>query len=334
VGVCKFVRFCVYVVCVRVRVYLFIIAAAAPAGVVASGSFDHTLRLWDAANGGSKGVLAGHAGEVVALVWAHDGRRLASASMDKTVAVWDAGRGVRTAALSPPSAREVSCVDAAAWSPDVFLSGDMGGAALLWDARAPGAPSCVLGSRGGRAHSGALAAAVLSPRPEHVLTGGGDGAVALWDVRAPPAPVAVIANFRGEATCAVFSASGGAVCAGGADGRVVYAAVSSASASDAASAAAAVCDRGRQHNGSVSCVAFNYAGTAYASSGADGCARVYAVVGPVESPPPPQILAGPHGSDVFRVAFSYAGDQVVTAATDTTVAVWRAPPLREQHGGK
>ena len=327
---------CVLWVCARVYLRAHVCVCGGPsrrgrAGLVASGAFDHTVRLWDTAAGGAKAVLSGHTGEVVTLEWAHDGRRLVSGSMDKTAAVWDGARGERVATLAAAAGAEVSCVGAAAWHPEVFLSADMAGAVQLWDVRSPGAPSCALGggrgaggggTGGGRAHAGAVAVAALSPAPDHVLTASADGSVALWDTRRAHAPARVLANFRGEATCAAWSATGGAACAGGSDGRVVYSAVTPAGGGEAE----ALGDKGKQHNGGVSCVAFNSQGTAFASSGADGCARVYDVSGGIDAPRVPQILAGPHGADVFRVLFSYTGDHVVTAATDTTVAVWRALP--------
>ncbi len=53
---------------------------------MASGSFDKTIRVWDVGAGTLEQTLAGHKGEVVAVVAC--GQRLISSSMDKTVKVW------------------------------------------------------------------------------------------------------------------------------------------------------------------------------------------------------------------------------------------------------
>ena len=61
---------------------------------IASGSFDNTVRLWDAATGQPVGApLTGHTGAVTSVAFSPDGTRLASGGDDKTVRVWDAATG-------------------------------------------------------------------------------------------------------------------------------------------------------------------------------------------------------------------------------------------------
>lgn len=58
------------------------------AGLLASGSADHTIRVWDVLHGECLEVLNGHAFGVPALVVTHTGL-LVSGSVDKTVRIWD-----------------------------------------------------------------------------------------------------------------------------------------------------------------------------------------------------------------------------------------------------
>ena len=53
---------------------------------MASGSVDKTIRVWDVGAGTLEQTLAGHEGDVVALVAC--GQRLISSSVDRTVKVW------------------------------------------------------------------------------------------------------------------------------------------------------------------------------------------------------------------------------------------------------
>ncbi|UKZ72431.1 hypothetical protein TrVFT333_000060 [Trichoderma virens FT-333] len=60
---------------------------------LASGSRDHTIRVWDASSGACLRTLEGHSGWVSSVVFSPDGQRLASGSHDNTVRVWDANSG-------------------------------------------------------------------------------------------------------------------------------------------------------------------------------------------------------------------------------------------------
>ncbi|RYP29509.1 hypothetical protein DL767_006699 [Monosporascus sp. MG133] len=60
---------------------------------LASGSYDRTVKVWDAATGACLSTLEGHGGEVNSVAFSPNGSRLASGSYDGTVKVWDAATG-------------------------------------------------------------------------------------------------------------------------------------------------------------------------------------------------------------------------------------------------
>jgi WD40 repeat protein len=57
--------------------------------LLASASYDQTIRLWDSRTGTSRGTLEGHSGGVNTVAFSPDGQLLASASHDQTVRLWD-----------------------------------------------------------------------------------------------------------------------------------------------------------------------------------------------------------------------------------------------------
>ena len=88
--------------------------AVNPGGdLIASGSIDHTVRLWDAATGKPRAVLRGHTDAVFAVAFSPDGGQLVSGSADGTVRVWDVSTHAELAKLDAGGD-----VSALAFSPD------------------------------------------------------------------------------------------------------------------------------------------------------------------------------------------------------------------------
>ena len=64
-------------------------AAFSPDGLwITTGEADGTVRIWDAATGEERLVLAGHSASVIDVAFGADGTRLASVSLDGTMRVW------------------------------------------------------------------------------------------------------------------------------------------------------------------------------------------------------------------------------------------------------
>ncbi|WPK25201.1 hypothetical protein PUMCH_002505 [Australozyma saopauloensis] len=118
--------------------------AYSPCGtMIATGSMDNTVRLWNAATGEALGApLQGHAKWISSLTWeplhlVKEGEtpRIASGSKDGTVKVWDSSRRVCLMTLSGHS-NAVSCVK---WSgSNILYSGSHDKTIRAWDIEAGG----------------------------------------------------------------------------------------------------------------------------------------------------------------------------------------------------
>ena len=99
--------------------------------LVASGSRDKTVRLWDPATGALLQTLEGHLDWVCTVVFSLDGKLLASGSGDKTVRLWDPATGAMLQTLEGHS----DWVRAVAFSlgDKLLVSGSGDKTVRLWD---------------------------------------------------------------------------------------------------------------------------------------------------------------------------------------------------------
>jgi WD40 repeat protein len=68
--------------------------AVSPDGrLLASGSYDNTIKLWDLNTGKLRQTLEGHSNLIQSVAFSPDGRLLASGSRDKTIKLWDPTTG-------------------------------------------------------------------------------------------------------------------------------------------------------------------------------------------------------------------------------------------------
>lgn len=63
-------------------------AIAGYGNILVSGSYDHTVRVWDVTKGTEVWTFTGHTEKVYSVGYSHDLKRAASGSMDATVRVW------------------------------------------------------------------------------------------------------------------------------------------------------------------------------------------------------------------------------------------------------
>jgi Flp pilus assembly protein TadD len=100
---------------------------------LASGSVDHTVRIWDSATGTELIALKGHAGQVCSVAFSPDGQRLASGGDDQTVRIWDSATGKELFALKGLAHWVYSVV----FSPDGqrLASASQDGSIHLWETR-------------------------------------------------------------------------------------------------------------------------------------------------------------------------------------------------------
>lgn len=148
------------------------LAIAKGGKLLASGSVDRTVRLWDTATRENVATLEGHGGEVMALAFSPDGKLLASGEMYKKVFVWDASARKEIQRFEDIDGAVLGLVFSA--DGKRLFAACRDNSALVWSVGSP-APAKKL------AHNYAVNGIALSPDGKVLATIDDGGSVHLWN---------------------------------------------------------------------------------------------------------------------------------------------------------
>ena len=141
-----------------------------------SGSYDHTVRLWDVQSGTQIGPpLNGHKSLVTSVIFSYNGQLVSSGSRDHTVLLWDA----ETGKMVGQPMKEPSEVNAVIFSPgdQYIVSGSSDGGVRVWDVQThTESGQSMLG------HSDSVNTVAFSPDGLKIVSASDDGTAIIWDL--------------------------------------------------------------------------------------------------------------------------------------------------------
>jgi WD40 repeat protein len=141
--------------------------------LLASGSADKTLKVWNLETLDPVRTYRGHRDYVTAVAMSAGGREIASASLDGKVRIWSSRSNRLTRSLSGHEGRATAVVFAPAG--DVLASAGSDGKIRVWDYRKSRTPRTL------PSHAGDVAALAFSPDGQHIASAGDDGLVRVWN---------------------------------------------------------------------------------------------------------------------------------------------------------
>ena len=165
--------------------------------LLASGSWDDTIRIWDVGDNTNLRhvrTLRGHTADVTSVAWSPDGSTLASGSGDGTVRLWNPDNGINFAVLRGHT-EQVWCV---AWHPDgrILASGSRDKTIRLWNPDTHGTLRVL------RGHTEPVSSLSFHPNGQTLVSATGSGSDTLFRLWNPNtgAHKATLASGIGEPT--------------------------------------------------------------------------------------------------------------------------------------
>jgi WD40 repeat protein/DNA-binding SARP family transcriptional activator len=156
--------------------------------ILASASFDHTIRLWDTETGAMRLILRDHTDLVCSVAFSPDGQTLASGSWDHTMRLWPLG-DLALSNSEPPVSRVLKDksgpVFKVAFSPDgQLLAASHGDNTIRLWAMTAGTPTEALSVRHQlTGHTSWPRSLAFSPDGQWLASGSNDNTIRLWTVQ-------------------------------------------------------------------------------------------------------------------------------------------------------
>ncbi|KZV75636.1 WD40 repeat-like protein [Peniophora sp. CONT] len=273
---------------------------------IVSGSYDRTVRTWDAGTGQPVGrLLEGHSDWVRSVSLRHDGKYVASGSDDHTIMIWNLKTGQ---VVVGPLEGHAGFVLSVAFSPDGkhIVSGSSDFTIRIWDAEGGhllGEPLT--------GHNDWVLSVAFSPDGKQIASGSSDNTLRVWDVEVRKLMWTSYKGHTDAVTSVAFSPDSQSVVSGSSDYNIQ---MWDAGTGDN------IGQPFRGHKGRVTSLAFSQEGNRIVSGSADETIRIWDVDTGLTVGKPYEGHSGP----VTSVAFSPDGERILSGSEDNTIRIWDA----------
>lgn len=278
------------------------IAYSPNGSIIATASYDNTVRIWDANTGAFLQSLTGHTSDIRCVTFSPDGSRIATASLDSTAKIWDVNMGTLLRTLTGHK----DGVWSIAFSPDgnriATASADK--TAKIWDANSGALLRTLTG------HTNWVVGIAFSPDGSKIATASADNNAKIWD-GSIGSLLRTLTGHMNDVWGITFSPDGSRIATASDD--------TTAKIWDANTGALLRTLKG--HIYGLWSVAYSPNGSRIATASSDNTAKIWdANTGSLL-----RTLTG-HTDWVHSVMFSPDGSRIATASHDNTAKIWDVDP--------
>lgn len=277
---------------------VYAVAFSPDGKLLATGSDDKTVKLWQMPEGKKTKTLTGHYFGILSVAYSPDGKLLASGSLDNSAKLWEMPEGT----LAKTQTGHTLGVRSVAFSPkgDILALGSWDKTVNLWQM-----PDGIL-SKTLKGHSSYIESVAFSPDGKFLASGSSDKMVKLWQV--PDGKLAkTLTGHLGEICCVAFSPDGKLLASGAADKTINLWQMPEGK----------LVKTLKGHSSDVRTVSFSPDGSLLASGSRDATVNLWQMPGGTLI----KTLTG-HSGDVGTVAFSPDGNLLASGSADKTVRLW------------
>ncbi|KAG0067555.1 U3 small nucleolar RNA-associated protein 13 [Linnemannia elongata] len=268
--------------------------------MLASGSNDKTVRLWDIRGGNNTLILKGHTDSISSIAYAPNGRHFISGSYDTTVRVWD---------MLTNHTDSIPSIVFSSNGPH-FVPGNNDTTVRVWDVSTEDSINMLTN------HTDRVSSVTYSPDGQNIVSASWDMSVRIWSSSPPFNQVSVLRGATKIITGLSVSPAGLAQVAACCNDKTVRLWDATPSISDTFAIGTETESNG--HIGGVSAIAISHDCQQLATGGYDTTVRTFDLT-------TGHSLGSPlraHKRSVAAVAFSPTAQALVSASWDHTIHLW------------
>ncbi|KAF2022144.1 WD40 repeat-like protein [Aaosphaeria arxii CBS 175.79] len=277
----------------------YVTSVAVSHNLVASGSNDGTIKIWEVSSGECLQTLKGNSGLILSIAFSH-GLIASVSAADSTVKIWKASSGECLQTLKGHSDDVLSV----AFSDNLIASGSNDGTIKTWEATS-GECLRTLIDHNGPVHALAFSHNLIASKS-------GYSKIKIWETNSGKCLHTLRDDFTPVSSVA-FSHCSTYIAAGSENGIIVIWETSSGKCLQML----------KGHDDYISSVAFSHCSTYIVSGLESGSVGIWEA----RSGTCIQTLKG-HGDDVLSVAFSQNLDYIASGSADSTIKIWEIRGIR------